>query len=77
MHDIINLEAQGIPAVFVASSEFADAARAQASALGFDSSTLPGIFVPHPIQNRTDAEMRAMADQALDSILAALAPQAR
>jgi hypothetical protein len=61
--------------VFVASSEFADAARAQAGALGFDPSTLPGIFVPHPIQNRTDAEMRAMADQTLDAIMAALSPQ--
>lgn len=75
MHDIINLEAQGIPAVFVASSEFADAARAQAGALGFDPGTLPGIFVPHPIQNRTDTEMRVLADQALDAILTALAPQ--
>jgi hypothetical protein len=28
--------------------------------------------VPHPIQDRTDDEMRAMADAAVDAVLAAL-----
>jgi hypothetical protein len=27
------------------------------------------VFVPHPIQNRTDAEMRTLADDALGEIL--------
>jgi hypothetical protein len=69
MHDITTLEGRGIPSVFVASSEFREAARAQAGALGFDPA---GVFVPHPIQDRTDAEMCAIADEAAEDILRAL-----
>ena len=69
MHDIVDLEARGVPGVFVASSEFDDAARAQALALGV---TPRWVLVPHPIQDRTDDEMRALADAAVEEILAAL-----
>jgi alkanesulfonate monooxygenase SsuD/methylene tetrahydromethanopterin reductase-like flavin-dependent oxidoreductase (luciferase family) len=69
MHDITALEARGIPSVFVASTEFIEAARAQARALGFDPA---GVFVAHPIQDRTDDEIRALADGAIDAILRAL-----
>jgi len=30
------------------------------------------VFVPHPVQDRTDDEMRQMAEQHLDAILALL-----
>jgi hypothetical protein len=66
VHDITDLESRGIPAVFVASTEFVQAAATQATALGFDPAA---VFVPHPIQDRTDAEMQALADEALESIL--------
>ncbi len=69
MHDITTLEGRGIPSVFVASTEFRDAVQAQARALGFDPA---GVFVPHPIQDRTDDEVRALADIAVDGILQAL-----
>jgi hypothetical protein len=72
VHDIADLEARGIPAVFVASSEFVVAAESQARALGFDTAR---VFVPHPIQDRTDDEMRALADAAVDEIVAALVVQ--
>ena len=72
MHDITTLETRGIPSVFVASTEFRDAAHAQARALGFDPA---GVFVPHPIQDRTDDEIRALADAAVDGILRALTAQ--
>ena len=55
--------------VFVASSEFVDAADAQARALGADPAR---VFVPHPIQDRTDEELRALADAALPAIVAAV-----
>ena len=58
--------------MFVASTEFVDAARAQAEALGADPAA---VFVAHPIQDRTDDEMRALADAAVDEILAALSPR--
>ena len=51
------------------SSEFVDAAAAQAEALGADPAR---VFVPHPIQDRTDDEMRALADAAFAEILAAV-----
>ena len=55
--------------MFVASSEFIAAAEHQATALGFPAAR---VFVAHPIQDRTDDEMRAHADHALDAIVAAL-----
>ncbi len=59
------LEGQGLPAVFVASAEFEAAAGAQARALGFEPAA---VFVPHPIQDRTDDEMRALAEAAVDEV---------
>ncbi|MDQ1373582.1 MAG: hypothetical protein QOJ09_920 [Actinomycetota bacterium] len=66
MHDITDLEGRGLPGVFVASTEFVEAAAAQAAALGFEPAA---VFVPHPIQDRTDDEMRALADAAMEEIL--------
>ena len=69
MHDTVNIEAAGVPMVFVASSEFVEAADAQARALGADPAR---VFVPHPIQDRTDDELRTLADDAVDAIVAAV-----
>ena len=69
MHDIADLENRGLPAVFVASTEFVTAAASQSAALGFPAAS---VFVPHPIQDRTDDEMRALADAAVEEIMAAL-----
>lgn len=66
MHDITDLDSRGVPGVMVASTEFVDAATAQAQALGSDPAR---VFVPHPIQDRTDAEVVALADGALEEIL--------
>ena len=74
MHDTVWFESQGTPAVFLLSSEFVGAAAAQASALGLAG--VRYIAVPHPIQDASDDEMVAKADQALDEVLDALAPRA-
>ena len=71
MHDIVQLESAGLPGVFVASAEFVTAAASQADALGADPAR---VFVEHPIQDRTDTEMVAIAESALDELLAALRP---
>ena len=68
MHDIVDLESRGVPGVFVASTEFIEAADAQAAALGRRDPAR--VFVAHPIQDRTDDEMRALADAAVDELLA-------
>ncbi len=69
MHDIVDLELRGVPSVMVASTEFVDAARVQAASLGMD---VRRVFVPHPIQDRTDDEMRVIAEAAVDEVVAAL-----
>ena len=69
MHDITDLERRGLPGVFVASLEFVEAAEAQSTALGFPAAS---VFVAHPIQDRTDDEMRALADEAVDRIVEAV-----
>jgi len=69
VHDITDLEGRGIPSVFVASDVFFDAAEAQSRALGFDA---PRVFVAHPIQDRTDDEMRQLADSVVDDVVRTL-----
>lgn len=69
MHDIIDLEGRGVPGVYVASTEFEDAAHAQAAALGYDPE---GVLVPHPIQDRTDEEIKTIAAEAIGPLLKAI-----
>jgi len=73
VHDIVDLETRGIPSVFVATTEFVDGADRQAKALGFDPAA---VYVPHPVQDRTDEEMREMAERACEVIVAAIEKQA-
>lgn len=68
MHDISDLELRGVPGVFVASSEFVTAAEAQSKSLGY--AAMARVFTPHPIQDRTDDEMRQYADEAFEGIVA-------
>ena len=69
MHDTADLEGRGLPGVFIATLEFVDGAVAQARALGADPAA---VYVEHPIQDRTDEEMVAIADAAFDRVVAAL-----
>jgi hypothetical protein len=69
VHDIADLEGRGLPSVFVASTEFIDAAAAQSRAIGFEPAA---VFVPHPIQDRTDDEVHALANNAVEALIAAL-----
>ena len=69
MHDISDLEDRGLPGVFVATTEFVRAADVQSRALGIDSAA---VYVAHPVQDRTDDEMVAMAEAAAAETLAAL-----
>lgn len=69
MPDIVDLEGRGLVGVFVASAEFVDAAAARATALGYEPAA---VLVPHPIQDRSDAEMRELADGAVKEVFAAI-----
>jgi len=58
----MTFDARGLPGVSVVTTEFRDAIAAQSRALGFDPAI---VYVPHPIQNRTAAELAALADVAI------------
>ena len=70
MHDSVWFETNKKPAVVIASGEFADAVQKQADALGLPE--LRRVFVPHPIQDATDDQMRAKADAIVNDVIAAL-----
>lgn len=63
---MVDLEDRGLPTVFVSTVEFIDGAEAQAHALG---TTPSAVYVEHPIQDRTDDEMRVIADKAVDEVV--------
>jgi hypothetical protein len=65
----MTFDALGLPGVSVVTTEFKDAVAVQSKALGFDPAI---VYVPHPIQNRTAAELAALADGAIESALASL-----
>ncbi len=70
LRDVLGFEGLDRPAVLVASSAFADAAVHQATALG--QPDIRRVLVPHPIQDRTDAELRELARGCLEEVLAGL-----
>ena len=63
----MDLESRGLPSGFVASCEFIQAAEAQGKSLGIKPAS---VFVPHPIQDRSDDEMAELARNAIDAIVA-------
>lgn len=69
MHDLVDLEDRGVAGVFVASDRFAQAAETQGKALGMHPRR---VLTTHPIQDRSDQEMKALAEAAFPEILSAL-----
>jgi len=69
MHDITDLEARGVVSVGVVTELFRDGAEAQCRTLAFEPAV---VFVAHPIQDRTDEELRKLADDAFEEILKAV-----
>ena len=70
LRDVLELETLDTPAVLVASDAFVQAADEQASKLG-----QPGIrrtFVAHPVQDRTDDELRDAARAVVEDVLTRL-----
>ena len=69
VHDISDIERRGTPGVFVSTVHFASAVEAQSQALGFDAAA---VLTRHPIQDRSDEEMAAIADTVFDGLVQAL-----
>lgn len=70
LRDVMELEALGTPAVLAASSAFESAADQQSTLLG--QPELRRVLVTHPIQDRTDDEVRELARGAAQQLLAAV-----
>ena len=71
LRDVVEFEGAGRPAVLIASDAFVQAAEEQAAQARAGRSC-SGAFVAHPIQDRTDDELRALAASIVDEALAAL-----
>lgn len=65
-HDLNDLDLRGIAGVSVLTEEFRDAFAKQCRAIGFDGASL---YTPHPMQNKTTAELHAFADSTFTRIL--------
>ena len=70
MCDLVHLERRGIPAAGIATAPFADEAIEQAGLLGMPGCRM--VYVPHPVQLLTDAELAARADAAFPAVIASL-----
>jgi hypothetical protein len=68
--DLVHLERRGIPAVGIATEPFADEAIEQARLLSMPDCRM--LYVPHPVQLLTDAELAARADAVVAAVIAAL-----
>lgn len=66
MHDLIKMDASGIPGVTVVSKGFVDAMEMQSEVLGFDPAV---IYVQHPIQNLSAEELNKVADDVIEPAL--------
>lgn len=70
LRDVLEFESAGTPAVLVASSAFDQAARDQAVKLG--QPAVRRAFVAHPVQDRSDEELRELARGVVDELEATL-----
>ena len=70
MCDLVHLERRGVPAVGIATAPFTDEAIGQARLLGMPGCRM--VYMPHPVQLLTHAELAARADAALPAVIAAL-----
>jgi hypothetical protein len=69
---MLELDRRGLPAVAVFSEEFETGVIAWRKLQGFDAGA---VYVRHPIQPLNDEEVRGRADEAFESILAAITYQ--
>lgn len=72
-HDLNDLDKKGLAGVSVLTTEFLQAFESQKATIGLDAAP---VYVPHPLQNKTTAELHAWADKAIDEILDAICENA-
>jgi hypothetical protein len=73
-HDLNDLDKRGVPGVSVLTEEFRAAFEQQIKSIGLDAAS---IYVPHPMQNRSTAELHDFAERSIEDILSAVIRQYR
>jgi hypothetical protein len=68
--DLVHLERRGVPSVGIATTPFADEAVEQARLLGMTGCRM--LYIPHPVQLLTAAELDGRADAIFAAVVAAL-----
>jgi hypothetical protein len=68
--DLVHLERRGVPAVGIATSPFADEAVEQARLLAMPASRM--LYIQHPVQLLTAAELAGRADSVFPAVVRAL-----
>lgn len=67
VHDVVRLEARGVPTVAIGTEPFVDEAIEQAQLLG-----MPGyrvLLIPHPIQLLSTEALHARADAIVEQVI--------
>lgn len=67
IHDAIELEKRGVPAVAVCTNEFSELGRVEAVALNMPD--VPILEVPHPLGGITKDAVRVKADESVDDLM--------
>jgi hypothetical protein len=70
LRDVVNLEAAGRPALLVHTHSFDEAASRQAEMLG--QSAIRRAVVTHPIQDKSEREIRGLAASSVADLVSAL-----
>ncbi|MBJ18473.1 MAG: hypothetical protein GY910_13835 [bacterium] len=70
LRDVTNLEASGRPTVLIHTDLFGEGVAMQAERLG--QPAMRRATLPHPVQDKTDDEIRGLASQTLRQILSSL-----
>jgi hypothetical protein len=68
--DLVHLERRGVPSVGIATTPFADEAVEQARLLAMPDCRM--LYIPHPVQLLTAAELDGRADAIFAAVVAAL-----
>ena len=70
LRDVAEFERAGTPGVLIASAAFVDASAREAAKIGHPD--LRRVFVAHPVQDRSDQELREMARASVSEIVAGI-----
>lgn len=71
-HDLVDLDRRGLAGVSILTTEFRNPFAMQCQAIGFDGAS---VYVPHPMQNRTTAELHQFADDVFEQVLGQIGGQ--